>query len=200
MCRSDLFYCQSSGPLLRNGKTVWEVLQEILQTVAVKCMWKEVTRSKIVGPKLSPKQRWGFFEKFSKGRDLAIAPFYVAVLLFFQMMWEYYAAVKGLDEGTGEEHTSHTTLHHTTPHMHHTHYITLHCTTSHPLHHATLHYTTLHCTHYINSHQHIGCTTHTLCILHILNAYTHHSTLLHITPRRSTSQLLHSLVEQIGAG
>ena len=78
-------------------------------------MWKEVMRSKVVGPKLSPRQRWGFFEKFPKGRDLAIAPFYVAVLLFFQMLWEYYAAVKGLDDDSGDVCVC-TTPHHTTLH------------------------------------------------------------------------------------
>ena len=138
------------GPPLHESKTVWEILHETLQTVAAKCLWKEVTRSKIVGPKLSPKQRWAFLDKFSKGRELAIGPFYVAVLLFFQMVWEYYAAVKGLDDSAGGEHTPphYTTLHYTTPHLHHTtpHHTTLHHTTPHytTLHHTTLHHTTLH--------------------------------------------------------
>ena len=159
-----------------------------------------MTRSKIIGPKLSPRQRWGFFEKFPKGRDLAIAPFYVAVLLFFQMVWEYYAAVKGLDDGTGEEHITHTTPHHTTSHhttLHHTHttphHITPHYTTSHTLHH-TLYYTTLHTSlHHITPHwatlhhttPHYITPHHTTPHKHTLHTTLHHTS-THYTPHKHT--------------
>ena len=84
-----------------SGRSGWEAVNDMLFTVATKCGWREISRSKLVGPSLTPCQRWGFFEKLPKGKDIAIGPFYVAVLLFFQMIWDYYIIVKGITSEKG---------------------------------------------------------------------------------------------------
>jgi hypothetical protein len=88
--------CGQRGTILFSGRSGWEAVNNMLFTVANKCGWREISRSKLVGPKLTPCQRWGFFEKLPKGKDVAIGPFYVAVLLFFQMCWDYFVTVKGV--------------------------------------------------------------------------------------------------------
>ena len=85
-----------TAPVLFDGRTGWDAINELMYTIAGKCGWREISRSKVIGPKSTPKQRWGFLEKLPRGSDIAIGPFYVAVLLYFQMAWEYYSTIKGL--------------------------------------------------------------------------------------------------------
>ncbi|XP_065920523.1 integrator complex subunit 10-like [Dysidea avara] len=85
----------------------WEKLNDLLYLVARKCGWLDIIQGKLVGPQNSVRARWAFLEKLSGySRDackvfepavtVAIGCFYIAILLFFQSLWEYHAMMSGL--------------------------------------------------------------------------------------------------------
>jgi integrator complex subunit 10 len=81
------------------GKVGWDQLHQLLMRTAEKCGWREVILSNQIGPHLPSRVRWLGVEKlsgynphvkpFEAPRPVAIACFYIAVFLFFEMAWDY---------------------------------------------------------------------------------------------------------------
>jgi hypothetical protein len=81
------------------GKVGWDQLHQLLMRTAEKCSWREVILSNQIGPHLPSRIRWLGLEKlsgysshikpFEAPRPVAIACFYIAVFLFFEMAWDY---------------------------------------------------------------------------------------------------------------
>lgn len=90
---------RQSSVAQEQGKANWERLHRLFMLIADKCVWRDILHNKQIGPHLPAKVRWHGLEKlsgysshaqpFEAPRNVAIACFYIAVFLFFEMAWDY---------------------------------------------------------------------------------------------------------------